>query len=139
MTKLRHRDEELFYEAVMTLHSQEDFERDIIQRQVGSLKIYGYRVDGFARTLDSLGSFYNINMELLNADNRRELFCRERPIYTKVRDEVPAIYGLGSEVKNCLIADGCNIEGKVENSILFRGVTVGKDAVVKKKRAFAFE
>ena len=108
-----------------------DFERDIIQRQVGSLKIYGYRVDGFARTLDSLGSFYNINMELLNADNRRELFCRERPVYTKVRDEVPAIYGLGSEVKNCLIADGCNIEGKVENSILFRGVTVGKDAVVK--------
>ncbi len=107
------------------------FERDVIQSKVDVLKIQGYCVDGFARTLDSLQSFYNISMELLCAENRKELFCRERPIYTKVRDDIPAIYGLGSNVKNSLIADGCTIEGTVENSILFRGVTVGKDAVVK--------
>ncbi len=108
-----------------------NFERDIIQSNVNALKICGYKTDGFVVTLDSLKSFYDANMALLNIENRQELFCRERPIYTKVRDEVPAIYGLGADVKNSLIADGCKIEGKVENSILFRGVTVGKDAVVK--------
>ncbi len=97
----------------------------------GALKICGYKTEGFVVTLDSLKSFYDANMALLDLGNRSELFCRERPVYTKVRDEVPAIYGLGADVKNSLIADGCKIEGKVENSILFRGVTIGKDAVVK--------
>ena len=96
-----------------------DFERDLIQANVGALKICGYKTEGFVVTLDSLKSFYDANMALLD------------PVYTKVRDEVPAIYGLGADVKNSLIADGCKIEGKVENSILFRGVTIGKDAVVK--------
>ena len=108
-----------------------DFERDLIQANVGALKICGYKAEGFVVTLDSLKSFYDANMALLDLGNRSELFCRERPVYTKVRDEVPAIYGLGADVKNSLIADGCKIEGKVENSILFRGVTIGKDAVVK--------
>ena len=44
---------------------------------------------------------------------------------------MPTIYGLGAEVSNSLIADGCVIEGTVENSILFRGVRVGKGAVVR--------
>ena len=108
-----------------------DFERDLIQANVGVLKICGYKTEGFVVTLDSLKSFYDANMALLDLNNRSELFCRERPVYTKVRDEVPAIYGLGAAVKNSLVADGCKIEGTVENSILFRGVTIGKDAVVK--------
>lgn len=108
-----------------------DFEADIIQRGVEKLKIYGYDANNFARTVDSIESYYKVSMELLDAENRKKLFCRERPIYTKVRDEVPAIYGLSANVKNSLIADGCTIEGTVENSIIFRGVTIGKDAVVK--------
>ena len=59
----------------------------------------------------------------------QELFTRERPVYTKVRDDMPAIYGLGSTVKNSLVADGCSIDGEVENCILFRGVQIGKGAV----------
>ena len=70
-------------------------------------------------------------MELLDVENCDDLFNRERPIYTKVRDNMPAIYGIGSDVKNSLVADGCIIEGTVENSILFRGVRVEKGAVVK--------
>ena len=59
---------------------------------------------------------------------RNQLFNPERPIYTKVRDDMPARYGLGSVVANSLIADGCVIEGEVENCVLFRGVKVGKGA-----------
>jgi glucose-1-phosphate adenylyltransferase len=44
---------------------------------------------------------------------------------------MPTRYGTKADVKNCFIADGCVINGTVKNSILFRGVTVEKDAVVE--------
>ena len=121
--------ERLIQEAV-GLHL-DNFERDLFQRNLQTLKICGFEETGFVRTLSSLQSFYDVNMELLNMENRRQLFTPDRPVYTKVRDDMPTIYGLGSEVKNSLIADGCAIEGTVENSILFRGVRVGKGAVVR--------
>ncbi|MBQ7541279.1 MAG: glucose-1-phosphate adenylyltransferase subunit GlgD [Clostridia bacterium] len=121
--------ERLIQEAV-SLHF-DDFERDIIHRNLRTLKICGFEETGFVRTISGLQSFYDANMELLHRENRRQLFTPERPIYTKVRDDMPTIYGLGSEVTNSLIADGCTIEGTVENSILFRGVRVGRGAVVR--------
>lgn len=108
-----------------------DFERDLFMRNVDTLNIMGYEVPGFVRTLYSLQSFFDANLELLERDNRKQLFNTDRPIYTKVQDSMPTIYGLGSKVSNSLIADGCVIEGTVENSILFRGVRVGKGAVVR--------
>ena len=69
-------------------------------------------------------------MELLEKEVRDELFG-DRDIYTKVRDSAPSKYGEEATVKNSLISDGCVIEGVVENSILFRGVKVGKGAVVR--------
>lgn len=103
----------------------------IIAKNVKHLRIYGYEVTGFARVLSSLQSYYDISLELLKLENRKELFAAERPVYTKVRDQVPAVYGIGSNVKNSLIADGCHIYGEVENCILFRGVTVEKGAKIK--------
>ena len=70
-------------------------------------------------------------MDLMNKEVRTELFNLTDPIYTKVRDDAPAVYGLEASAKNSLIADGCVIEGTVENSVLFRGVKVGKGAVIK--------
>lgn len=121
--------ERLIKEAV-SLHF-DNFERDLFQRNLQTLTFCGFEETGFVRTLSSLQSFYAVNMELLDKENRRQLFTAERPVYTKVRDDMPTIYGLGSEAKNSLIADGCTIEGTVENSILFRGVRVGKGAVVR--------
>jgi len=109
----------------------DDFEQDIIRRNIDKLKIFGYECLGFARTLDGIQSYYDISMELLNTGNRDALFTPERPIYTKLRDDMPAIYGLGSTVKNSLVADGCKIDGEVENCILFRRVTIAKGATVK--------
>ena len=88
-----------------------------------------YEFTGYSAQIHSLKSYYNTNMELLKKDVRDDLFCR--PIYTKVHDEPPVLYGLGSDVKNSLIADGCVIKGKVENCIIFRGVKIGANAVVK--------
>ncbi len=103
----------------------------IISRNVQHLKIYGYEEKGFARVLGSLQSYYDISMELLKLENRKALFTADRPVYTKVRDQVPAVYGIGAKVSNSLVADGCRIYGEVENCILFRGVTVEKGAKIK--------
>lgn len=120
--------ERLVNEAIsLGYHS---FTDDILKRNIKKLKIYGYEATGFVKMLDSMQSYFEANMALLDKDNRNAL-CRTQSVYTKVKDDVPAIYGLGADVKNSLVADGCVIEGKVENCVLFRGVHIGKDAVVK--------
>ena len=68
---------------------------------------------------------------MLDANVRRQLFGTGRPVFTKTRDDMPTRYGTKANVKNSIIADGCVINGTVKNSILFRGVTVEKDAVVE--------
>ena len=103
-------------------------ERDVYQRCIGKLKIYGYKIEGYVRVIDSLTAYLSASMELFDRDVRNELFGGDRAIFTKIRDENPAKYGLGSSVKNCLVADGCVIEGEIENCVLFRGVKVGVGA-----------
>ena len=105
--------------------------RDILIPALDKYKIMGYRVEGFAEIMDGPKSYYDLNMKMLDSKVRRQLFNRERPIYTKTHDSMPAKYCIGSNVKNSLIADGCVIEGEVKNSILFRNVVVKKGAVVE--------
>ncbi len=106
------------------------FGRDILTKNVDTLRIFGYRFGGYYATISSLRNYFAHSMELLEKDVRDELFGA-RDIYTKVRDSAPSKYIGGAVVKNSLVSDGCVIEGTVENSILFRGVKVGKGSVVK--------
>ena len=107
------------------------FSRDVIQGKCAELDIRAYEYDGFCMRVCDLESYYNANMALLNHDNLARLIKSERPVYTKDRADAPAKYGFNSSVKNSLVANGCVIEGVVENSILFRGVKVEKGAVVR--------
>ena len=108
-----------------------DFESDIIQKNVDKLKIYGLEFKDYAVTIDSMASYFKANMSLLEPENCLNLFNAERPVYTKLKDDMPATYGIGSSVKNSLVANGCIIDGEVENSIVFRGARIEKGAVVK--------
>lgn len=110
---------------------KESFERDVLGQKCGEWKILGYRFEGFVEQIRSVPDYYRAGMELLNRDVRKELFPRERPIYTKVHDESPVYYAPEASSKGSLIANGCRIEGTVENSILGRGVYVAKGAVVR--------
>jgi len=112
-------------------HNGTSFFRDVIQPNVDRLKIVGYEATGFAEMIDSLKTYYNVSMSLLDPANRDALFDDSNPIATKVSDNVPATYGPECKVGNSLVADGCIIDGTVENSLLFRGVVVEKGAVVK--------
>lgn len=107
------------------------FEVDVLQHRLSEFKVSGYRFDGYYSQIDSIQAYYQANMDIMNKEVRTELFNLTDPIYTKVRDDAPAKYGLEASAKNSLIADGCVIEGTVENSVLFRGVKVGKGAVIK--------
>jgi glucose-1-phosphate adenylyltransferase len=108
------------------------FELQLIGNNLKKLKVAGYRFDGYFAWMTSLERYYAHSMELLNQNVRDELFNQKhRAVFTKVRDSAPTSYRANADVKNSVIADGCIINGKVENCILFRGVTVGKGSAVK--------
>jgi len=107
------------------------FDRQVLQQNKANYKIFGYEHKGYYEKIEDMMSYYDANMNLLNMENKQRLFLQSAPIYTKVKDSGPAEYKKGCCVRNSLVADGCIIEGTVENSILFRGVKIGKGAVVK--------
>jgi glucose-1-phosphate adenylyltransferase len=104
---------------------------DLIARHINTLRVHGAQVTDYARVIDSLQSYYDISMELLDPAVQRALFDPARPVLTKIHDDMPAIYGLQSVAQNCLVADGCVIKGEVQNSVLFRGVVVEEGATVR--------
>ena len=106
------------------------FERDVIAPQIESLNVYGYCFEGYAAHIHDMKSYFTENMKLLEDDNLKGLFG-PGPIWTKIRDDNPTRYIKGAKVSNIMAADGCVIEGEVENSILFRGVKIKKGAKVK--------
>ena len=106
------------------------FERDIVSPQLDTLKVHGYQFNGYLARISDMKSYFDENMKLLDDANLDGLFSPS-PIYTKIRDDNPTRYIQGAIAKNIMAADGCIIEGEVENSILFRGVRVAKGASVK--------
>ena len=107
------------------------FERDILARNLSLLNVKAFEYTGYAARIADMKSYFDENMRLLQPGNVDKLFDSANPIYTKIRDDNPTRYLEGSKVKNCLVADGCVIEGTVENSVLFRGCQVKKGDVVK--------
>ena len=106
------------------------FERDILARNLKLLNVQAYEFKGYAARVSDMKSYFDENMRLLQDGSMDALFG-PAPIYTKIRDDNPTRYVEGSSVKNSLLADGCVIEGTVENCVLFRGCQVKKGAVVK--------
>ena len=106
------------------------FERDVLLPQLNKLNVQAYKYDGYVARICDMKSYFEENMKLLDDHNLDALFSGA-PIYTKIRDDNPTRYIEGAKVQNVMVADGCIIEGEVEDSILFRGVKVAKGAKVK--------
>ncbi len=108
------------------------FIQDVVRKNIGkeTYKIYDYK--GCYAHIGSMEGYFDCSMKLLDAEMREQLFGdKNRPVLTKIRNSAPTRYCEGAKVSNSVVAEGCVIEGTVENSIIFRGVHVGRGAVVK--------
>ncbi len=112
-------------------HNLMYLERDIIAPHLNILNVRGYEYAGYRARIYDMRSYFNENMRLLDHRNVEALFPEERAVYTKVRDEAPVRYAMDCKVHNSMVADGCVIEGEIENCVLFRGVRISKGAKVK--------
>lgn len=106
------------------------FERDILAPQIEMLDVQAYNYEGYVAYIHDMKSYFDENMRLLEEENLKGLFG-PGPVWTKIRDDNPTRYIKGAKVANVMAADGCVIEGEVENSVLFRGVKIAKGAKVK--------
>ena len=97
----------------------------------GLVSVNVYPFEGVALFNESVEEYFYNSLSLIKKDVRHDLFHGNHPVYTKVRDRVPTYYGEDCEVENCLVADGCILEGEVEDSVLFRQVTICEGAEVE--------
>ncbi len=104
---------------------------EVIEHNIRTVNVRSYEMTGYSHRIDSVENYFQTSMDLLKKEVREELFTGERKIYTKVRDNVPTRYETGCKVRNSLIANGCTIQGQIENSVLSRRCVVKPGAVVK--------
>jgi len=110
-------------------HMDRDLVLGLWQKKAVTLNVYQF--DGIALFNDSVEEYFRHSLALIDKDVRHDLFGANHPVFTKVRDRVPSYYGEGCEIENCIVADGCILEGEAEDSVLFRNVTICKDAEVE--------
>ena len=108
-----------------------DFVTDVLIRYKNLKRIYAYKMDTYWSNISTVESYYQTNMDFLKPEVRKYFFRDEPKICTKVDDLPPAKYNAGSDVRNSLVASGCIVNSKVENSILFKKAFVGKNCVIK--------
>ena len=114
-------------------HNLYHVDRDLVlgQWQKGAISVNVYQFKGEVLFNESVQEYFANSLALINKEVRHDLFHYNHPVYTKVRDRVPSYYGENCEIKDCIVADGCMLEGNVGNSILFRQVTVAEGAQVE--------
>lgn len=107
------------------------FSIEAILRRHDEFKIHALEYRGLVLRINSIASYFRSSLRMLEDDVRAEIFNREHPIYTKVKNEPPARYLEGNTSDNVLVSDGCTIAGKISNSVIFRGCSIGKHAVLE--------
>ena len=114
-------------------HGKCYFERDFVlpQYNEGKLSVNVYSFQNIALFNESLQQYYTNNLSLLDQEVRHSLFQTSLPIYTKVRDSVPTLFGEHGQASDCLVADGCHIFGKANHSVIFREVDLDEDTEVE--------
>ncbi len=105
--------------------------RDMLNDACSFLDVRGFQYKGYLTAINSFNNYYKANMDLLDPAERKKLFKKDWPIYTKTSDSAPTHYFEGGTATASLVSNGCKIEGRVENSVIGRGCTIKKGAVIK--------
>ena len=92
-----------------------------------------YSYNEYVASVSSFLDYYNCSMQLVKDETARTslLGKKNAPIFTRVHNSSPTVHGANAKIENSLIADECVIEGTVINSVVFRGVYVGKGTVIR--------
>mgnify|MGYP002625866602 CR=1 FL=1 len=105
---------------------------EVIRANLDVISIDAFEFKGYLGKIKNPTDFLKVNQAMTDYDIRNEVFSNpERVIYTKTQDEAPVFHLPEADVRNSVISAGCVIEGRVENSIIFRSVNIGKGAVVR--------
>ena len=114
-------------------HNLYHMDRDLVLGgwQKGLVSVNVYAFNGIAMYNETIAEYFHNSLALIDSDTRHDIFGRNHPVYTKVRDRVPSYYGENCKIENCIVADGCMLEGEVEDSVLFRQVTICEGAEVE--------
>lgn len=108
-----------------------DFVNDILIRYKNMKRIYGYKIKDYWRNIASIQDYYDTNMDFLKPEIRDYFFKQYPDVYSKVEDLPPAKYNVGADVRNSLVSSGCIVNGKVENSIIFKEAYIGNNCTIK--------
>ena len=103
----------------------------IVNKCCKDLDVRGAEHEGYFATLTDFKSVYKANMSLIDYNNAKVLFDEKWPIYTRTSDTCPTQYFEEAEIKASVVSNGCLIQGSIENSVVGRGCTIGKDCVIK--------
>lgn len=104
---------------------------DVVKDNIKDLKVTGYQHKGYAACINSLKAYYDANLELRDQSTLKSIINPSWPIHTKANDTCPTLYKEGASIQGSLVANGCEIEGTVINSVIGRNVVIKKGAVVK--------
>ncbi|MDR0936927.1 MAG: glucose-1-phosphate adenylyltransferase subunit GlgD [Oscillospiraceae bacterium] len=107
------------------------FIRYTLAPAVRTIRVLPFEYKGYSAQLLNNDTFFERNMEMLSPGHRNALFKGAGNVYTAVRDSSPTNYGTAASAKNCIIADGCKIEGTAENCVIFRNVHIAPGARVR--------
>ena len=114
-------------------HNLYHMDRDLVlglwQKKAATVNVYVF--NGVALFNESVEEYFSHSAALLDQDIRHDLFAGCHPVFTKVRDRVPTYYGDNCKIENCIVADGCILEGNAGNSVLFRQVSIMPNASVE--------
>ncbi len=112
--------------------SSNDFGKNIIPKMINAdIKIMAYPFEGYWKDVGTIESLWEANMDLLNKDNKLNLYDSNWPILSKSSNYPSQYIGINAEVKNSMISEGSKIEGTVINSLIFEGVEIGENVIIK--------
>jgi glucose-1-phosphate adenylyltransferase len=112
--------------------SSHDFGKDVIPLLLEeNKKLFAYPFKGYWKDVGTVKSLWEANMDLLSEDCDLDLFDHGWRIYSVNPNQPPQFISSEAIVRESLINEGCTIEGEVDKSVLFQGVTVGKGSLIK--------
>ncbi|MEH7094478.1 glucose-1-phosphate adenylyltransferase [Neobacillus vireti] len=112
--------------------SSKDFGKDIIPAMIhDNREVYAYRFNGYWKDVGTVQSLWEANMDLLSYETNPIIQHEEWGIYTRETSHQPFYLDGKAVLSQSLVSEGCKVFGRVENSLLYHGVTVSKGAVIK--------